>query len=150
MSTGEALLTSVICIPISSAAIGYLAGKKNERGRDIIVLVSCFAVLLCNIILAATYSDMRFSPTFSGSLQLRFAVDGFRVVMGCLAGLLWLVTTVFSFEYFSHSRNVNRYWLFNMLTFGAAMGLFYSADFYTAFIFFEMLSLTSYPMVALR
>ena len=54
----------------------------------------------------------------------------------------------FSREYLSHYRNRNRYYLFLLVTLGATEGVFLSADFYTTFIFFEIMSLTSYVWVA--
>ncbi|MCL2004486.1 MAG: complex I subunit 5 family protein, partial [Oscillospiraceae bacterium] len=83
-------------------------------------------------------------------LPLRFRADSFSALYGCVTGFLWLVTTLFSPEYFYHarSRSLNRYWLFNLLTLGAVMGVFFSAGFRTTFLFFEVMSLTSYALVA--
>ena len=83
----------------------------------------------------------------AGGSALSFQIDGFRALYGCVTGFLWTVTALFSPEYFADSSGVNRYWLFNMLTLGATMGVFYSADLLTTFLFFEIMSLTSYAMV---
>jgi hydrogenase-4 component B len=88
-----------------------------------------------------------------GVLALHFCIDGFRLLYGCIAVFLWLVTSLFSPEYFSHSGNQNRclhlrYWLFNLLVFCAVMGVFFSADFRTCFLFFELMSFCSYALVA--
>ncbi|MDE7429630.1 MAG: sodium:proton antiporter, partial [Lachnospiraceae bacterium] len=69
-------------------------------------------------------------------------------IYGTIAAFMWFMTTLFSSEYFGHYRNRNRYYLFLLLTLGATEGIFYSADFYTTFIFFEIMSLASYVWVA--
>ena len=79
---------------------------------------------------------------------LNFCMDGFRVLYGCVVAFMWLMTTVLSGEYFKHHHNVNRFYLFLLWTLGATMGVFLSADLYTAFIFFEIMSFTSYVWVA--
>ena len=52
-------------------------------------------------------------------------------------------------DYFAHHyRNRNRYYFFFLLTQGATVGVFLSADLFTTFIFFEIMSFTSYTWVA--
>ena len=74
-------------------------------------------------------------------------LDGFRLLYGCIAALMWMMTGIFSREYFAHYRNRNRYYFFYLMTLGATMGVFLSGDLYTTFIFFEIMSLTSYVWV---
>jgi hydrogenase-4 component B len=61
---------------------------------------------------------------------------------------MWMMATILSKEYFTHHGNRNRFYLFLLLTLGATMGVFLSADLYTTFIFFEIMSFTSYVWVA--
>ena len=48
-------------------------------------------------------------------MGLHFTLDGFRVLYGLVAALMWMMTTLLSEEYFKHYRNRNRYYLFNLL-----------------------------------
>lgn len=81
-------------------------------------------------------------------LGLHFEIDGFRILYGSIAAFMWLMSTLFSKEYLSHYTNKGRYYCFTLLTFFATEGVFFSADFYTTFIFFEIMSFTSYVWVA--
>ncbi|MDE6995228.1 MAG: sodium:proton antiporter [Lachnospiraceae bacterium] len=81
-------------------------------------------------------------------MGLHFTLDGFRALYGMIAAFMWFMSALFSREYLSHYRNRNRYYLFLLVTLGATEGVFLSADFYTTFIFFEIMSLTSYVWVA--
>ena len=79
---------------------------------------------------------------------LIFTADGFRVTYCALAALLWICTSLFSIRYFRDEReHLKSYAFFIVLTFLATEGLFLSADFKTAFVFFEILSLSSFPWV---
>ncbi|MDE7246709.1 MAG: sodium:proton antiporter, partial [Lachnospiraceae bacterium] len=64
-----------------------------------------------------------------------------------VAAFMWFMTTLFSGEYFGHYRNRNRDYLFLLMPLGATEGVFFSADFYTTFLFFEIMSFTSYVWV---
>ncbi len=81
-----------------------------------------------------------------GSLQ--FATDGFRVLYALLAALLWVMTLLFSKQYFHRHRHLVRYFVFYFATFAAVLGVFFAADLLTLFLFFEIMSFTSYVWVA--
>lgn len=86
-------------------------------------------------------------PGFCG-LGMHLKLDGFRLVYICIAVFMWAVSGVFSKEYMHHYKKKSRYYLFFWATFLATVGVFLSADFYTTFIFFEIMSFTSYVWVA--
>lgn len=86
-------------------------------------------------------------PGFCG-FGIRFCLDGFRLIYTLIAVLMWSVSGIFSREYMAHYSKKKRYYLFFWITFLATIGVFLSADLYTTFIFFEIMSLTSYVWVA--
>jgi len=75
-------------------------------------------------------------------------LDGFRMIYCCIALFMWSVSLLFSKEYFAHHSHKARYYGFMLLTMAATLGVFLSADFLTLFIFFEVMSLSSYVWVA--
>lgn len=79
---------------------------------------------------------------------LLFTIDGFRITYGMIALWMWALTTLFSFEYFRHEpEHLKRYWAFTIITFLATEGVMFSGDLMTTFVFFEILSLTSFVWV---
>ncbi len=146
------LLGFMVFFPMAAAIISYMAGRVNKKARDY------FADMVTGIEFGLSlFMLLRFVqggeavvchiPEICG-MGLHFVLDGFRALYGCIAAFMWFMSTLFSREYFAHYRNRNRYYLFLLLTLGATMGVFLSADFYTTFIFFEMMSFTSYVWVA--
>lgn len=81
-------------------------------------------------------------------LGLSFTLDGFRAVYSCVTAFMWMMAAFFSREYMMRHHNRNRYYLFLLWTLGATLGVFLSADLYTTFLFFEIMSFTSYVWVA--
>ena len=165
---GNILLLNLILWPMASAVICYLSGwRKKPYGtegstesesemqvrkhfRDHLVIASivleCVLYVMCIISSSKAGSGLRING-FCG-LGIGFKFEGFRIIYVGVALLMWTMTALFSMEYFEHYRNRNRYYFFYLLTLGATLGVFMSEDLYTAFIFFEIMSFTSYTWVA--
>ena len=149
---GNFLLLSLALGPMAGALLSYLIGRKSKDARNLfadgltILEFALAAVLLIGKL--AGGADQSFTWEGFCGLGLHLKLDGFRALYGGIAAFMWMMTTIFSREYFSHYRNRNRYYLFLLMTLGATMGVFLSADLYTTFIFFEIMSFTSYVWVA--
>lgn len=147
-----AMLLIPVFMPFVGGYISYGIGRKNKKLRDkfafvvaileLIVAACIFMLFEANGAVAGSVSV----PKIAG-LGLSFSIDGFRSFYMMLAAIMWAVTMTLSEEYFDHGHNRNRYYLFNLLTLGATMGVFLSADLYTTFVFFEIMSFVSYVMV---
>ena len=163
---GNFMLSLLVFFPMAGAGISYLIGRKNKKARDyaadIVVILEFAAMLYVAVMYFTADGLIREAPTggdVSGyvvyadmpglcGMGIYFTLDGFRVLYGLIASFMWLMTTLFSGEYFARYKNRNRYYLFMLVTLGATMGVFLSADLYSTFIFFEIMSFTSYVWVA--
>lgn len=144
------LLSVLVFYPFLGGLLSCAVGTRNEKARDFVaefVAVSEFVLMLG---IVCRYPDNVISlyiPQVCG-LGLHFTLDGFRRIYGIIAVFMWMMTTFLSREYFRHHENRNRFYLFLLLTLGATMGVFLSEDLFTTFVFFEIMSFTSYVWVA--
>ena len=129
-----------VFFPMVMAFAAYFAGKKGARAAVTTGLVSLGFSLMVALGPDTTVS----LPLLTG---LKLTVDGFRRVYIVVICLMWAQTALLSPEYFRHHRNVGRFYFFNLLTLGATLGVFLAADLYTAFVFFEIMSFTSFTWV---
>lgn len=148
--------------PMAAAFLCYLLGRfrKDLRSRfadlvtgivfgiSLYLFLQMFPQIFPQGQSASTGIRLRADIPEVCGMGLHFTLDGFRALYGMIAAFMWFMSTLFSKEYLSHYRNRNRYYLFLLLTLGATEGVFLSADFYTTFIFFEIMSFTSYVWVA--
>ena len=147
------LICTVVFLPMISAILCYLLGRFQKEVRsyfaDIVtgITFGLFLYLFMQTLTGGVSGILVEIPYICG-MGLHFTLDGFRAMYGMIAAFMWFMSTLFSKEYFAHYRNRNRYYLFLLLTLGATEGVFLSADFYTTFIFFEIMSFTSYVWVA--
>jgi len=148
---GDFIILFLIGFPIIGAIVNYIIGKKSKKIRnyvaDTIVIIEFFAIILLYNDVVVLNKTLTFQwNDFSGK-GLTFVIDGFRFIYGSITAFMWMMTTIYSREYFRHYHNRNRYYFFSLITLGATMGVFLSADLFTTFIFFEMMSLASYVWV---
>ncbi len=147
------MLTAILILwPMAAALICFCAGRRSEKVRDILSDIATLAefALMAAMLFRSLKGGAPLSLNLPGvcGMGISLTLDGFRCVYGSVAALMWAATSVFSREYFTYYANRNRYYLFNLLTLGATMGVFLSADLFTAFVFFEIMSFTSFVWVA--
>ena len=82
-------------------------------------------------------------------LAIKFRVDALGMLFALVASLLWIITSAYSIGYMrglkEHSQT--RYFCFFALALSATIGVAFSANLLTLYLFYEMLSLATYPLV---
>ncbi len=81
---------------------------------------------------------------------LQFRVDQFGLFFGVLASALWIATSVYSIGYVRglHEHAQTRYFFNFALCLSATMGIAFAGNLLTLFIFYEILTVSTYPLVA--
>ena len=147
----ENLLLLATLLPMIGALLVFILKDKSDdlranvsNGTVIAEFVLC-AFLLMN---AINGNELLFKLDYICGLGISLKLDGFRAMYASIAALMWMMTTIFTKEYFAHYSHKVRYYAFVLLTAGATVGVFLSADLFTTFIYFEIMSFASYAMVA--
>ena len=138
-------IVTLICVffPLLAAAVIYFVAKNKDTLRDILTIGSCFTVLAVMVYGCATAAE---GDSFS-LLSMNFAFSGFQGIYGVVTAFMWFCAALLSPHYFKGHHRLPRYYFFFLFTLGATMGVFLSADLITTFIFFELMSFTSYTWV---
>ena len=150
MFEGNILLLIAVLWPLCGALLSYIIGRKSKNARDFFaggVGITEFLLLAGLLLTVLRGAEYELRVAFLLERGLHFRLDGFRALYGTIAAFMWMMTTIYSRDYLRHYRNRNRYYLFTLLTCGATVGVFLSDDLYTTFLFFEIMSFTSYVMV---
>jgi multicomponent Na+:H+ antiporter subunit D len=88
--------------------------------------------------------------TLAPGLELVLQADTLSVLFVSLSTLLWLVTTVYAVGYLENSPHRSRFFGFFSLCVSATVGLALAGNLFTFVIFYELLTLATYPLVAHR
>jgi multicomponent Na+:H+ antiporter subunit D len=122
-----------------------LRGVLNMGGALLkLVLVG---VLIWGVYLGGTFESRL---TIAPGLDLVLNADALSVLFVTLSTVLWLVTTVYAIGYLEHSPNRSRFFGFFSLCVSATVGIALAGNLLTFVIFYEMLTLATYPLVAHR
>jgi multicomponent Na+:H+ antiporter subunit D len=83
-------------------------------------------------------------------LDIKLKVDAMGMLFALVSSTLWIVTSAYSIGYMrglsEHSQT--RYFSFFAVALSATIGVAFSANLFTMYLFYEMLSLATYPLVA--
>ena len=144
------MIAILILLPFAGCALVKLVSKLNRGLREPLVMALCLCQLVlsgCMLYWVATGETYIMYISLCG-MNVSFKADGFRSLYVCVAALMWFCTSLMSKQYFGHYHNRTRYYFFNLITLGGVTGMFLSDDLFAAFIFFEIMSMASYPWVA--
>ena len=87
--------------------------------------------------------------TIAPGLSLAFHIEPLGLMFALLASSLWIITTVYSIGYMrgNKEKNQTRFYLFFAFSIAAVMGIAFAANLATLFIFYEALTLFTFPLV---
>lgn len=131
------------------AGIALLPVKfKSRKQREMWVL----SIVVLNAVFALYAIFGAGSPyvtlfTFNSKLSLALHVDGLSKVFGTMVSILWIITTIYAFEYMTHEGHEDRFFAFFIMTFGVVIGIAFAANFLTLYLFYEFLTLATLPLV---
>jgi hydrogenase-4 component B len=139
----------VALVPLLAGVGLYFLKDSWEKARKAIALiVSLFSlagvIVLLPLVLNGTVS---YDLIDFMQLGLFFKVDLIGWIFAFLITLVWFLATLFSFAYMDLEHNRRRYYSVLIFTLGATLGVVLAGDFFTLFLFFELMTLSSFILV---
>lgn len=152
MFSPEIHLALTVFIPLVGG-IGVALFGKMPNVRDSITLVTA-AVLFLNVmqilgfVLDGNTIAVSLISTLPG-LELALNVEPLGMIFACVASTLWIINSLYSIGYMRGNREANqtRFYICFTIAISAAMGIAFASNLLTLFIFYEVLSLSTYPLV---
>jgi len=154
MSSTITSFTPVLAALVSLLAvlpIALLGRSPNLReGATFIAGVIKFGLVVSMLpsVLAGTTIEYTLWQIFP-NIAIAFRVDGLGMLFGLVASSLWIVTSLYSIGYMrgleEHSQT--RFFSFFAVSLSATIGVAFAANLFTLYLFYEMLSLATYPLV---
>ena len=80
-------------------------------------------------------------------LTIAFQVDGLSCIFAALVSVLWPLASLYAVEYMSREGSENRFFVFYLISFGVTLGIAFSANVLTMYLFYELLTLATLPLV---
>ena len=80
-------------------------------------------------------------------LKISFRADELSWIFAIMTTVVWLVAGIYSFGYMAHDAYKKRYACFYMLVYFVLLGLDFSANLITMYLFYELMTLASMPLI---
>ena len=141
---------------LASAGGALLIACTGERRANLREFWSVAAGVVMCALVASMIPDVLAGNTLScvlfrilPGIELAFRVDAFGLLFALGASLLWILTSFYSIGYMRSLREhaQTRYFACFALALSTTVGVAFSANLFTLFLFYEALSLVTYPLV---
>lgn len=151
-SNNSVLLVMVLALPLLGALLLPFF-SRHANLRDAVSLAISLSLLVVVTQLIDIYREdgapkvqlWEFFPGFSLTLALR----PLGIIFATIASSLWVVTTVYAIGYMrkNQEQGQTRFFVCFALSITATMGIAFADNLFALFIFYEMLTLLTYPLV---
>jgi multicomponent Na+:H+ antiporter subunit D len=131
----------------------FVLSEEQVRTRTVLNLGGAFLKLaLIGLMMWGVFYENRYElrlPMLPG-LDLVLRADALALLFGSLSAVLWLFTTIYAIAYLEGSPNRSRFFGFFSLCVSGTIGIALAGNLFTFLIFYEMLTLATYPLVVHR
>ena len=103
------------------------------------------ALLSLGVIFGAETELFLFS--FGKNLDLYFHVDSLGKLFALVVDVVWLISGFYAFEYMKHEQEEKRFFGFYVMVLGILHALTYSGNMVTFYLFYELMTLLSVPLI---
>jgi multicomponent Na+:H+ antiporter subunit D len=143
----------VVASSLLPGLVIFFLRESSHRLRTVLNLGGAgLKLLLVGIMIWGVFHQHVYETrwTLAPGLDLVLHADTLSVLFVTLSTVLWLVTTVYAVGYLEKSPHRSRFFGFFSLCVSATVGLALAGNLFTFVIFYELLTLATYPLVAHR
>ena len=152
MMSEQLLIILALCIPVAAMIFIYIT-HNNINVREAGILTS--ATLLIAVVYTLLGKVLEggqpqlFLLEFLPGLSIHFKVEPLGMMFACIASFLWLINSIYSIGYMrgNNEKHQTRFYICFAIAIASTIGVAFSANLITLFIFYEILTLSTYPLV---
>ena len=148
----DSALTLIILTPLAGAFLVILAGRWPNLREAVsigtgLLLVAQIISVAPSVLDGSALRQVIATPV--PQLPLAFEFEPLGLLFGLIASSLWVITTIYAIGYMRghNESNQTRFFVFFAIAISATMGVALAANLFTLFVFYELLTLSTYPLV---
>ncbi len=151
MTPTHALILALVAPFVGAILVALSDRKPNQReAMTIIAAVVLFISVLSIVpaVLAGAGPRLDLFEVLPG-LSVAFAVEPLGMLFALVASFLWIVNSLYSIGYMrgNDEQHQTRFYVCFAVALGSTMGVAFAANMFTLFVFYELLTLSTYPLV---
>ncbi len=146
-------LLAVLVSSIGALFIIFVGKKPNIRESWSLIAGVIKLVIVLSMVPDVVYDNKVISYslfTLLPGIEISFRVDAFGLLFAMGASLLWIATSIYSIGYMrsTNEGSQTRYFACFAVALSSTIGVAFSANLFTMFLFYEGLTIITYPLVA--
>jgi len=152
--TGDELILLALALPMLGAIGIAAASRISANARETATLVTAGALAwtvwsLVPELMQGGRPSLLLTEVVPG-IEIAFSVEPLGMLFAVLASSLWIVNSVYSIGYMrgNNESNQTRFYIFFAVALAAAIGIAFADNLFTLFLFYEILTLSTYPLVS--
>ena len=141
----------MLILIFSAAPLCVLIGSKSENARDMFIINLVFLIFIMIFIMFPQVLKAPINVVLPSILAfgINFRVDQLTILILIAAAFLWLMSIIYGHNYMKLAEeNRGRFYFWFLVTFGGICGALMANDLLTMFLFFEIMYLSCYFLVA--
>ncbi|NYS26105.1 monovalent cation/H+ antiporter subunit D family protein [Rhodobacteraceae bacterium 2376] len=142
------LLTSLLAAPVLFALPERAARLRTGLNLGVAAMKVALVAWLGIKVSQGVIYDVSFAML--PGLEFKLQADPLAILFISLSAILWLITTVYSVGYLERGPHRARFFGFFSLCVAATVGIAMAGNLFTFLIFYELLTLATYPLVIHR
>jgi len=150
---GALLPLAVILTSLVPGIVIFFLGEERHGARTVLNLAGALGkVVLLGVAVAGVFRGQAYETRlpFLPGHDFFLRLDAPALLFGGLSGVLWLLTTVYAIAYLEGAPHRSRFFGFFSLCVSASMGVALAGNLLTFLVFYELLTLTTWPLVVHR
>ena len=152
--SSEMTIALSFLIPIVGALLILAASRVSDNLREGVTLATAVALAI-NVwslipeLMSGSRPELQLFEILPG-IDFGFQIEPLGMLFAALASGLWIVNSIYSIGYMRANKEnkQTRFYVFFALSITATIGIAFSANLFTLFLFYEVLTLCTYPLVS--
>ena len=150
--TPENMIQVCLCLPLLTLVLVLITGRFANVREACSILVSSILFLVTCQLASHVFGGER--PTWTvgqmiPGFEISFTVEPLGMVFALVASGLWVLTTIYAIGYMRghHETNQTRFFSCFAIAIFAALAAAFSANLFTLFVMYEVMTVSTYPLV---
>lgn len=127
-----------------------LMGKRFQTDRNSLIRIAGASFIVETALVGAAFLSGSKGLTLwqlTDSMSISFRIDAVAMLFAGLTTVMWVLVGFYAFVYMTHEENENQFFGWYLIVLGVLAGLDFSANLITFYVFYELMTLTSLPLV---
>lgn len=145
------LMAASIAVPAIGSVAVYAAGKSPVL-RNLLSLTTAILLLVITLYIARSGAGTLHLGTVLPGIDIAFRLEPLGILFAIVASCLWLVNSVYTIGYLNKTEGAfgtgqRIFYACFPFALASTMGIAYADNLFTLFVFYELLTFSTYPLV---